>query len=161
MYVKQMRRKNEDETLTEEVVLDEDEDDLVDLEEIAARLDRILDRSRQIDFQLSAIERKRKWPKRTPEPQSPPPLTQKTQTNETSKAPQRKVAPKRPRKTFKQATKPKTNPKPSIKPRKKTPKSSQKKDITLSLIYNELQSLKQEIRGIAQNQLEMKMMLRE
>ena len=161
MYVKQMRRKNEDETLTEEVLLDEDEDDLVDLEEIAARLDRILDRSRQIDFQLSAIERKRKWHNRTPEPQSPPPLTQKTQTNEISKAPQRKVAPKRPRKTFKQATKSKTNPKPSIKPRKKTPKSSQKKDITLSLIYNELQSLKQEIRGIAQNQLEMKMMLRE
>ena len=160
-----MRRGAAPEPVEEEVAWDYDEEEeMLDLDEIAARLDRILERANRVDFQLAAFERRKQrgWndteiqPSMTISPvksvqkkavkSSPAPAASKPVSKSAQKAaPKQKAAGKA---------------KPKPKTRKRAVGPQQKKNVTLSLIYDELLSLRKEVDSIAHTQAEMKLLLR-
>ena len=161
-----MRRGAAPEPVEEEGAWDYDEEEeMLDLDEIAARLDRILERANRVDFQLAAFERKKQrgWNDTEIQPSMTisPVKTAQKKTVKSSPAAASKPAPKSTQKAApkqKVATKAKAKPKP--KPRKRVVGPQQKKNVTLSLIYDELLSLRKEVDSIAHTQAEMKLLLR-
>ena len=134
-----------------------DENDAgVDLDEICARLNRIIDRSNRIDLQLSEIERVKGTSKlqsptrKTPTKYSP--VRSINQMNSLPEAPLSLIDQDPLQDTKSSPQRPSTLSSPKV-PR---PNPPARKEVTLEMVYEELVALRQEVAAIAATQQEMK-----
>ena len=141
-----------------------DENDAgVELDEICARLNRIIDRSNRIDLQLSEIERvkgtsKLQSPTRiTPTKYSP--VRSINQMNSLPEAPLSLIDQDPLQGTPTKSSPQRINQSSTLQigsPKVQRPNPPPKKEITLEMVYEELVALRQEVAAIAATQQEMK-----